>query len=240
MNIIESIEQLNQIPQTEKHLWYIPENISAHIQIEESNEPLLNIDTEAKNMGVNLILASVSPAPYNKSMFLRKGAIDCLFQAAKKLEEKSNGEIIFKLTDTFRPLELQKKYFEEIKQDIMNKEGLSGKELWERVTQFIADPDLCPPHSTGGAIDLTLAYGDSQEELNMGTPVDTIDDKANTWHESVVGEERKNRNLLFEVMTNAGFVNLTSEWWHYSYGDGYWGAFNGKNALYGSQEKMPE
>ncbi len=188
MNIVESLEQLNSIELSKKHLWYIPESISAHIQIDESNEPLLNINTEAKNRGVAIILASVSPAPYNKNMFLRKGALDQLFEAAKDLEEKTNGEIIFKLTDTFRPLELQKKYFEEIKHDIATREGLSGKELWERVTQFIADPDLCPPHSTGGAVDLTLAYKKSGEEVNMGTPVDTIDDKAKTLHEVLIFE----------------------------------------------------
>jgi D-alanyl-D-alanine dipeptidase len=30
----------------------------------------------------------------------------------------------------------------------------------------------------------------------------------------------------------AGFVNYPSEWWHWSYGDKYWGFAKGKKVLY--------
>ena len=36
---------------------------------------------------------------------------------------------------------------------------------------------------------------------------------------------RDNRRLLYNVMTEAGFTNLPSEWWHYDYGDKFWAHF---------------
>ncbi|MFC7580895.1 hypothetical protein ACFQ23_12765 [Schaalia naturae] len=34
-------------------------------------------------------------------------------------------------------------------------------------------------------------------------------------------------------MEGAGFVNHPAEWWHWSYGDPYWGLITGHPALYG-------
>ena len=44
---------------------------------------------------------------------------------------------------------------------------------------------------------------------------------------------RDNRRLLFGIMTEAGFTNLPSEWWHFDYGDRFWAFYNEKSAIYG-------
>ena len=42
----------------------------------------------------------------------------------------------------------------------------------------------------------------------------------------------RNRRLLYHVMTENGFTNLPSEWWHYDYGDRFWAYYNQKSILY--------
>ena len=178
---------------------------------------------------------------YNVFVFLLSAlhASRSTLHAARIINRRTKGEMKIALTDTFRPLDLQRKYFDEIKSEIQDREGLSGDALWERVTQFIADPDGCPPHSTGGAIDCTLVQA-SGEETDMGTSVDALSDAANTWYPHIPSDAQRNRILLFTAMTDAGFVNLATEWWHYSYGDQYWAAYKGAPcALYGSVASLP-
>jgi len=236
MQEILNLNQLKDIPEEERKFWYIPESISTHMPIEECGENFVSLRSIGEEMGVEFILAPVAPGQ-DGEMYMREEAAKKLVSAARLLRKKTSDTIVLKITDAFRPLALQRKYFEEIKADIARKENLEGKALWERVTQFIADPELYPPHSSGGAVDLTLAYRDTGMGLEMGTSVDAIDDRANTWNSDVQGQALKNRVLLFDVMTESGFVNLATEWWHYSYGDGYWAAFFGKPyAIYAPQE----
>jgi D-alanyl-D-alanine dipeptidase len=37
-------------------------------------------------------------------------------------------------------------------------------------------------------------------------------------------------------MEDQGFVNYVYEWWHYSYGDKYWGYVKNKTAIYDTVE----
>ena len=74
----------------------------------------------------------------------------------------------------------------------------------------------------------------------MGTPINTVSNKANTWHKSISNQAKKNRLFLYQAMIDVGFVNLTTEWWHYSYGDQYWAIYKEKKqALYGSLQHQP-
>ncbi len=239
MNIAKSLEEFRSKPLAERPRWYISDSFFSAIPIQECGEPLVELGQLAQEMNLPIVLAPVAPEQGPK-MYLRTTAAAFLMNALSLVQKKTEGKVMFKVTDTFRPLDLQRKYFEKIREDFRQKEKLEGKELYERTIQFIADPDLCPPHSTGGTIDLTLAWVKDGSELNMGTPVDAIEDLANTWHEAIVGEARTNRDLLADVMTEAGFVNLASEWWHFSYGDQYWAAFwNKPSAIYHTLKEAP-
>ncbi|MDE7470133.1 MAG: M15 family metallopeptidase [Paramuribaculum sp.] len=77
-------------------------------------------------------------------------------------------------------------------------------------------------HNYGLAVDITLA--DSLgNELPMGTPVDHLGSEANIDKEEllvsrgvITSEERANRLLLRNIMRQAGFTPLRSEWWHFN------------------------
>ena len=111
-------------------------------------------------------------------------------------------------------------------------------QLQLEVTHYVAPPTGVPPHSTGGAFDLTLVDAEGKA-LDMGTAIDDIsggeENRNYTEANSISDQAKQNRRILINVLTEVGFVNYPTEWWHWSYGDKYW-AFNtdAEYALYGS------
>jgi D-alanyl-D-alanine dipeptidase len=98
---------------------------------------------------------------------------------------------------------------------------------------YIADPKLSPPHASGGTFDLTIVNR-KDEELDMGTKLNSVNSKSNTFNEKISKKQMANRLILFSTLEKVGFVNIPSEWWHYSYGDQYWAIYYKKaHAIYG-------
>ena len=74
-------------------------------------------------------------------------------------------------------------------------------------------------HSRGATLDLTLVrceHGDCVE-LDMGTPFDFFDPRANTAHPSITDDQRRNRERLVQAMARHGFQNYAMEWWHFTF-----------------------
>ncbi|WP_229753648.1 M15 family metallopeptidase [Paenibacillus segetis] len=71
-------------------------------------------------------------------------------------------------------------------------------------------------HSRGSTVDVTLAYADTGEELDMGSPVDMLDVISNFNTEQITQEQAANRQLLKQLMTKHNFKSYSKEWWHYT------------------------
>jgi zinc D-Ala-D-Ala dipeptidase len=75
-------------------------------------------------------------------------------------------------------------------------------------------------HSRGATLDLTLAQcdrvGTHCQPLDMGTPFDFLDTRANTDAPGITPEQRANRQRLKTAMESGGFKNYPLEWWHYT------------------------
>jgi D-alanyl-D-alanine dipeptidase len=84
------------------------------------------------------------------------------------------------------------------------------------VPDYIADVS---GHSRGATLDLSLerCTGTDCAAVDMGTPFDLFDPRANTDSPQATPEQRANRQLLKEAMTAAGFENYAKEWWHYTW-----------------------
>jgi D-alanyl-D-alanine dipeptidase len=98
---------------------------------------------------------------------------------------------------------------------------------------YVADPwsdALIPPHTTGGAVDLTLGWRGAV--LGLGTDFDAFVPQAAPAALEVPagGIARDLRRLLGLVLHAEGMAVLASEWWHWSYGDQHWAAAAGEPA----------
>jgi D-alanyl-D-alanine dipeptidase len=109
-------------------------------------------------------------------------------------------------------------------------------ELHRQASAFVS-PVQVAPHCTGAAVDLTLTDADGTE-LDMGCAVNGH--RTGNEHlcpldaPGLSSQARRNRKLLSDTMTTAGFVNYPTEWWHWSYGDRYWALLTqAGTALYG-------
>ena len=99
---------------------------------------------------------------------------------------------------------------------------------------WVSDPSspvLRPPHTTGGAVDVSLSY--NGVPLALGSDFDEFDVSAHLMYlEQVESPERELRRLLAAVLSGQGFAPYPFEWWHWSYGDDMWAAKNALPALY--------
>ena len=123
--------------------------------------------------------------------------------------------------------------------------SLTGDALRREVGRYWSAPtsneDAPAPHSTGSALDLTLRWIGG-EQLWLGSLFDDASpiahrDRMETHADAMSfsdEEARFNRRLLHWVMSDAGFVGYSEEWWHFSHGDQYWAGVSGAPAaLYG-------
>jgi D-alanyl-D-alanine dipeptidase len=147
----------------------------------------------------------------------------------------------FLIIEGYRPLSLQKEYFDEYSDKLkkLHPDWQEAK-IYQEASKYVSPPEIIPPHSTGGAVDLTLC-DEMGDELDMGTSINTNPEESNnacfTSAENISDDAKKNRAILIAAMSRSGFVNYPTEWWHWSYGDRYW-AYTTKQgkALFGSTE----
>ena len=188
-------------------------------------------------------------APYGqgKDPFrLRSGVVRRLLQAQDLLRHRA-PELRFAIFDAWRPISVQAFMVNYTIDQLCRERGVDREDprqeadlqtVESEVGRFWAppsrNPQTPPPHSTGAAVDLTLAT-DAGELLAMGSPIDAIgvvsepDFFANT---SDPAEQlfHQRRELLRTVMASAGFAQHPNEWWHYSYGDQLWAWRSGAEA----------
>jgi zinc D-Ala-D-Ala dipeptidase len=206
-----------------------PEILS--IPVRDNGEKLVDLLEEYPTISVDLSRSYAQKISPSVSL-LRETVADKLVKAQQRLPEN----ITFKVIEGYRPLFVQKIIFEEYKKELAKIHPAWTKEqLFNETSTFVAPPDDVPPHSTGGAIDLTLMDADGKE-LDMGTRLNELySEKCFTDSELINEIARAHRQILISVLEAEGFVNYPAEWWHWSYGDRYWAKTTGKSfAIYGT------
>ena len=143
------------------------------------------------------------------SCYLRKLPAEMLMEAHDFLKN-SHPNLRFLVYDGLRPRDVQQKLWDALDTIPESERG-----------QFVANPDKGSIHNYGAAIDLTLAFNDGKP-LDMGTDYDHFGKLAFPVLEDslfadgkLTKEQINNRGILRNVMTNAGFTTIDSEWWHF-------------------------
>ena len=204
------------------------------VPIEPVDEPLVAVgdigrsvrdDTRYHAMGL--------PGARPRSM-VREGVADRLDRVVASLPDG----VTLVVWDGWRAFETQRALYD----DWMGQLCTAHPE-WDAATlareaaRFVSVPSVdpaCPaPHVTGGAVDLTLGDGDGRP-LDLGTDFDAFVPEAGAVAlEGVPGAPRELRRRLFWAMADAGFTAYVEEWWHFDFGDQFWGAVTGRAARYG-------
>ncbi len=187
------------------------QELSLEAQLQKQG--LVNINTLIPDILVELKYSStdnfLSVDTYGdlENCYLQPKAASML-KHAQNLLKQSHPELSLLVYDGARPRSVQRK-------------------MWALVVNtpsqgYVANPDRGSVHNFGSAIDLTIATVDGVP-LDMGTAFDYFGDLAQPRYETRFLKEHKltqkqmdNRLLLREVMTQAGFLPISSEWWHFN------------------------
>jgi len=88
--------------------------------------------------------------------------------------------------------------------------------------KYVANPKTGSIHNYGVAVDLTIT-DENGMPIDMGTPFDFFGELAQPRYEAkflksgkLTPKQIKNRELLRDVMTHAGFKGISIEWWHFN------------------------
>ena len=185
-----------------------------------------------------------------------RGVIQRLLQAQETLQAQGLGYRLA-IFDAWRPIAVQRFMVDytirvecEARGFDLDQDLPEVRSVIEEVGRFWAPPSLDPmtppPHSTGGAVDLTL-LDRSQQLVDMGSEIDAIGVVSEPNHYLAVAktaqhgtdreralEWHQRRTLLADAMGAAGFAQHPNEWWHFSYGDQLWAWRSGQSqAVYG-------
>ncbi|CAN5445591.1 hypothetical protein BH10BAC1_BH10BAC1_10190 [soil metagenome] len=103
------------------------------------------------------------------------------------------------------------------------------RKMWDTIdvpyserSKYVSNPNNGSLHNFGAAVDLSI-IDEHGIELDMGTAYDYFGELAYPREEERMLEEGRlthiqllNRELLRSVMEGAGFMGITTEWWHFN------------------------
>jgi len=214
--------------------WLRPNVGWRDVPIDAVDEPLVPVDA----LGSRIVdraeyHAWGLPGSLSRS-WVRAGVADRLIQVAEALPR----EFSLVVWDAYRPLEVQAGLFRSYLSELVAVHPeMPADALEEAAARYVTPPSRSvvapPPHLTGGAVDLTLGYADGSL-CDLGTGFDAFVPEAQTRaFEERHGHARDLRRMLFWSMYAAGFTNYSEEWWHFDFGDQFWGLITGRPAIYG-------
>jgi len=223
------------------------------VLIRDNHEALVTLPAPLLRIEPHPYAALGAPYGLGVSPFrLRQGVVDRLLQAQAILQHH-HPEWRFAVFDAWRPVAVQAFMVNHAIQEECQRRGVDPsqdspgrREAILAVERFWAPPsesaDTPPPHSTGGAVDLTLA--DAQGlEVPMGGAIDAIGPISEPLHYAAIAQQRpdgqearwnQRRLALTGAMQAVGFAQHPNEWWHFSWGDQLWAWRTGAgHACYG-------
>ena len=213
-SVVEPISEINQI------------------RIIENGDLIVELNSHCPE----LIIAKNWRTGKKQVLFARKHVAEMLKKAAHSLPQSYTLTVF----SAFRSIEDQIEIYNRVYRRFKRRHKGAPKSVLRRLTnRFVHPPDIKTPpgHSTGGCIDLTVV-GPDGKELNMTKPFKWRTPKSRgvsaTHADGLHEAAQRNRKILIDAMTKAGFTNYAGEWWHWSYGDSCWAWRLGrKTAIYG-------
>lgn len=147
--------------------------------------------------------------------YMTKEALNALSIAAADLRKQGYRLLIW---DTYRP----QKAVDNFVTWINNPNDMGDKSFYPNLKKsdllkggYIAEKS---GHTRGSTVDLTLIKKDGSF-VDMGGTFDLFSEISHPDYKKLTREQKKNRKILYNAMTKAGFKGIDSEWWHYTLKD---------------------
>lgn len=203
------------------------------IKIIDNGEKLVDIKKYCP--GVEVVIAK-GRLKIEKTAYVREGVAKMLARAQKHLPAGWN----FVIRDAWRPkFEQVRIYYGFIDRFKRLHPKWDDRRVLEEVNKYVADWEGAESsgHMTGGAIDLRLV-GKNGRWVPLRSKKLTYQENALPLCPKLPAYLKRNREIFFAVMKQAGFTGCHNEFWHWSYGDYRWAKINGQaQALYGVIDK---
>ncbi|MFH0794172.1 MAG: D-alanyl-D-alanine dipeptidase [bacterium] len=174
-----------------------PEKVVTHL--EDLQEPLIELASLDPTIVVDLDYATddnvFKTRFYTENRcFVLRSVAERLVRAQQRLRTQGLG---LKIWDAYRPLSVQRKMWNQI-----------------RDSRYVASPRKGSNHNRGTAVDVTLVDTAGQE-LPMPTQHDDFSPRSARRYADLDPVLLRNRAVLQEALTFAGFETIQSEWWHF-------------------------
>lgn len=128
-------------------------------------------------------------------LFLHRDTAGALTRVQRDLQRRGLG---LKVWDAYRPLSVQQKMWDLVRDE-----------------RYVSNPAKNKGrHTRGTAVDVTLV-DNLGRELPMPSDFDDFSERAHRDYQGGTAAQRRNRQLLEDVMKRHGFTGYPTEWWHF-------------------------
>ncbi|MCF8880329.1 PLP-dependent transferase [Hyphobacterium sp. SN044] len=180
------------------------------------------------------------------SPWLEEAAHRRLLKANEVVQREIGRDVTICVWDALRHFETQKDLYRRHLEDLRMQHPNFAEEALHRLASTVVRPpvfDPPPPHTTGGAVDVTLLVSERDDRLGRFDDFSEYG-RADYFlrHNPKSKEElaaKVYRQILAEAMIEAGFVGIEEEWWHFEYGTTYWAEKTGRTCIYNEVQTAP-
>ncbi|MDY2587254.1 M15 family metallopeptidase [Winogradskyella aquimaris] len=173
-----------------------------------------DLDVELRYYTTNNFVGDTIDGYKSNHLILTNAAAKQLKQVQDELQKKN---LCLKVYDGYRPQRAVNHFMRWAKDlnDTINK-ALFYPDVHKRNLfreEYIASRS---GHSRGSTVDLTIIDGNTGKPLDMGSPYDFFGEESWVDYDGITEAQKKNRQLLQNVMLKHNFRNYPKEWWHFT------------------------
>ena len=210
--------------------------------LRECGEPMTSLVEAARTAGIEVAFSERPHVQGQPRLYsVRAGLVPPFLAAAAEMNARG---WVLEVEDGYRTVEMQRGLGRQ--EDIFI--AVLRKVRWEcggadppvdllfrRVGALVANAPKVGTHMSGSAMDVSVLWRDTGEELDRGGPYLEMSERTPMASPFVSAQAQQNRREITALMCRHGFVAYPWEFWHYNAGDAYAEHLNrtGRPARYG-------